>query len=319
MLCPLGPFVHPPHSIPLRRNLRVSASVFEDGGWKSGWGSHPNFQKHRTENRNGATTDPIVRIYSLLFISDKVWQRQRLSLFGFLDKSRTSLSTWRDTVFVMFVFVFASELWFLSCIRKPSVELLIKPSRLFTVSMQSLTTRRCSWHRYLKWVTNLTCTQPHCSIAVASFVLHYIIIFSLVLVHLHQPLSRSLNADVPEQLITPLVSLGHISMLAPDQFASPMKSIVANFIVKDLLMNDRVCAGLNAHRHFCGCDWRFKVKTFLIFIILQSAGDKNGKLWTTDEEVSPEVLAKVRERPQWCLLLLWPELFAIYVLLQSTT
>lgn len=55
-----------------------------------------------------------------------------------------------------------------------------------------------------------------------------------------QPLSRSLNADVPEQLITPLVSLGHISMLAPDQFASPMKSIVANFIVKDLLMNDRV-------------------------------------------------------------------------------
>ncbi|EPY78006.1 hypothetical protein CB1_001141010 [Camelus ferus] len=57
-----------------------------------------------------------------------------------------------------------------------------------------------------------------------------------------KPLSRSLNADVPEQLITPLVSLGHISMLAPDQFASPMKSVVANFIVKDLLMNDRVQA-----------------------------------------------------------------------------
>lgn len=26
---------------------------------------------------------------------------------------------------------------------------------------------------------------------------------------------------------------------------------------------------------------------------LQSVGNKNGKLWTTDEEVSPEVLAKV--------------------------
>lgn len=64
----------------------------------------------------------------------------------------------------------------------------------------------------------------------------------------HQPLSRSLNADVPEQLITPLVSLGHISMLAPDQFASPMKSIVANFIVKDLLMNDRVCAAHTIYR-----------------------------------------------------------------------
>ncbi|XP_053474983.1 sister chromatid cohesion protein PDS5 homolog A isoform X2 [Ictalurus furcatus] len=84
------------------------------------------------------------------------------------------------------------------------------------------------------------------------------------LAQIFEPLSRSLNADVPEQLITPLVSLGHISMLAPDQFASPMKSIVANFIVKDLLMNDR------------------------------SVGSKNGRLWTTDDEVSPEVLAKVQ-------------------------
>ncbi|XP_033871267.3 sister chromatid cohesion protein PDS5 homolog A [Acipenser ruthenus] len=83
------------------------------------------------------------------------------------------------------------------------------------------------------------------------------------LAQIFEPLSRSLNADVPEQLITPLVSLGHISMLAPDQFASPMKSIVANFIVKDLLMNDR------------------------------SVGNKNGKLWCPDEEVSSEVLAKV--------------------------
>ncbi|CAL1601436.1 unnamed protein product [Knipowitschia caucasica] len=84
------------------------------------------------------------------------------------------------------------------------------------------------------------------------------------LAQIFEPLSRSLNADVPEQLVTPLVSLGHIAMLAPDQFASPMKSIVANFIVKDLLMNDR------------------------------TMGNKNGKLWSTDEEVSPEVLAKVQ-------------------------
>lgn len=28
-------------------------------------------------------------------------------------------------------------------------------------------------------------------------------------------------------------------------------------------------------------------------LCLQSVGNKNGKLWTTDEEVSPEVLAKV--------------------------
>uniref|UniRef100_A0A4W3IM19 PDS5 cohesin associated factor A n=1 Tax=Callorhinchus milii TaxID=7868 RepID=A0A4W3IM19_CALMI len=84
------------------------------------------------------------------------------------------------------------------------------------------------------------------------------------LAQIFEPLSKNLNADAPEQLITPLVSLGHIAMLAPDQFASPMKSVVANFIVKDLLMNDRF------------------------------AGGKNGKLWTPDEEVSPEVLAKVQ-------------------------
>lgn len=104
-----------------------------------------------------------------------------------------------------------------------------------------------------------------------------------------QPLSRSLNADVPEQLITPLVSLGHIAMLAPDQFASPMKSIVANFIVKDLLMNDRVCR-LES--------WKkaaiyLKTRLICVFAWIQSVGNKNGKLWTTDEEVSPEVLAKV--------------------------
>lgn len=43
-----------------------------------------------------------------------------------------------------------------------------------------------------------------------------------------------------EQLITPLTTLGHLAMLAPEQFAAPLKSLVANFIVKDLLMNDRV-------------------------------------------------------------------------------
>lgn len=114
-----------------------------------------------------------------------------------------------------------------------------------------------------------------------------------------QPLSRSLNADVPEQLITPLVSLGHIAMLAPDQFASPMKSIVANFIVKDLLMNDRVGRTLtkvleNVDVYLKAClTWFCFVFVCFYKICLQSVGNKNGKLWTTDEEVSPEVLAKV--------------------------
>lgn len=55
-----------------------------------------------------------------------------------------------------------------------------------------------------------------------------------------QPLHKSLDPSNLEHLITPLVSIGHIALLAPDQFAAPLKSLVATFIVKDLLMSDRV-------------------------------------------------------------------------------
>ncbi|KAG9348468.1 hypothetical protein JZ751_002203 [Albula glossodonta] len=68
----------------------------------------------------------------------------------------------------------------------------------------------------------------------------------------------------PDQLITPLTTLGHLAMLAPEQFAGPLKSLVANFIVKDLLMNDR------------------------------APGKKTTKLWVPDDEVSPETLAKIQ-------------------------
>lgn len=58
--------------------------------------------------------------------------------------------------------------------------------------------------------------------------------------HPLQPLHKSLDTTNMEQLITPLTTLGHLAQLAPEQFAAPLKSLVANFIVKDLLMNDRV-------------------------------------------------------------------------------
>ncbi|KAF4025654.1 hypothetical protein G4228_017621 [Cervus hanglu yarkandensis] len=54
-----------------------------------------------------------------------------------------------------------------------------------------------------------------------------------------EPLHKSLDPSNLEHLITPLVTIGHIALLAPDQFAAPLKSLVATFIVKDLLMNDR--------------------------------------------------------------------------------
>ncbi|MBN3314043.1 PDS5B protein, partial [Atractosteus spatula] len=79
-----------------------------------------------------------------------------------------------------------------------------------------------------------------------------------------EPLHKSLDPASPEQLITPLTTIGHLAMLAPEQFASPLKSLVANFIVKDLLMNDRI------------------------------PGKKTTKLWVPDDEVSPETLAKIQ-------------------------
>uniref|UniRef100_A0A8C2X6Z5 PDS5 cohesin associated factor B n=1 Tax=Cyclopterus lumpus TaxID=8103 RepID=A0A8C2X6Z5_CYCLU len=79
-----------------------------------------------------------------------------------------------------------------------------------------------------------------------------------------EPLHKGLDPANLEQLITPLTTLGHLAQLAPEQFAAPLKSLVANFIVKDLLMNDRI------------------------------PGKKTTKLWVPDEEVSPETLAKIQ-------------------------
>lgn len=41
--------------------------------------------------------------------------------------------------------------WFPSCIRRPSGEHLTRPSRLSTAYTPFSTTRRCSWHRFLRW------------------------------------------------------------------------------------------------------------------------------------------------------------------------
>uniref|UniRef100_A0AAY4CW91 PDS5 cohesin associated factor B n=1 Tax=Denticeps clupeoides TaxID=299321 RepID=A0AAY4CW91_9TELE len=79
-----------------------------------------------------------------------------------------------------------------------------------------------------------------------------------------EPLHKTLDSDNMEALTTPLTTLGHLAMLAPEQFAGPLKSLVANFIVKDLLMNDR------------------------------TPGKKTTKLWVPDDEVSPETLAKIQ-------------------------
>ncbi|XP_057676684.1 sister chromatid cohesion protein PDS5 homolog B [Corythoichthys intestinalis] len=79
-----------------------------------------------------------------------------------------------------------------------------------------------------------------------------------------EPLHKGLDPANLEQLITPLSTLGHLAQLAPEQFAAPLKSLVANFIVKDLLMNDRI------------------------------PGKKTTKLWVPDDEVSPETMAKIQ-------------------------
>ncbi|KAJ8342625.1 hypothetical protein SKAU_G00325530 [Synaphobranchus kaupii] len=79
-----------------------------------------------------------------------------------------------------------------------------------------------------------------------------------------EPLQKGLDSACPDKLITPLSTLGHLALLAPEQFAGPLKSLVANFIVKELLMNDRIL------------------------------GKKTTKLWVPDDEVSQETLAKIQ-------------------------
>ncbi|XP_048836647.1 sister chromatid cohesion protein PDS5 homolog B [Brienomyrus brachyistius] len=79
-----------------------------------------------------------------------------------------------------------------------------------------------------------------------------------------QPLHQALDAGSPEKLITPLITLGHLAMLAPGQFSSSLKSLVANFVIKDLLMNDQI------------------------------PGKKAAKLWAPHDELSPETLAKIQ-------------------------
>lgn len=56
-------------------------------------------------------------------------------------------------------------------------------------------------------------------------------------------------------------------------------------ILTEICWNRVVCLYKQRKEWECECD---------VLLCLQSVGNKNGKLWTTDEEVSPEVLAKVR-------------------------
>ncbi|XP_041088955.1 sister chromatid cohesion protein PDS5 homolog B isoform X2 [Polyodon spathula] len=79
-----------------------------------------------------------------------------------------------------------------------------------------------------------------------------------------EPLHKSLDPANLDQLITPLTTIGHLAMLAPEQFSGPLKSLVANVIVKDLLMNDRLPC------------------------------KKTTKLWVPDDEVSSETLVKIQ-------------------------
>lgn len=41
-----------------------------------------------------------------------------------------------------------------------------------------------------------------------------------------QPLHKGLDLEDLDQLITPLTTLGHLALLAPEQFAAPLKSLI---------------------------------------------------------------------------------------------
>ena len=54
-----------------------------------------------------------------------------------------------------------------------------------------------------------------------------------------QHLQKNMDLDSPN-FLTSLVGIGHMAQLCPGEFATPVKGIVSKFIVKDLLMQDRV-------------------------------------------------------------------------------
>ena len=59
--------------------------------------------------------------------------------------------------------------------------------------------------------------------------------FQLYLQHLKK------NMDLESTYFIPsMVAIGHMAQLCPGEFASPVRTIVTKFIVKELLMQDRV-------------------------------------------------------------------------------
>ena len=82
-----------------------------------------------------------------------------------------------------------------------------------------------------------------------------ILLFRLYLQHLKK------NMDLDSTYFIPsMVAIGHMAQLCPGEFASPVRTIVTKFIVKELLMQDRVSSS------FVGC---FKaVCTVLKFVLI---------------------------------------------------
>ncbi|XP_077867919.1 sister chromatid cohesion protein PDS5 homolog A-B-like [Saccoglossus kowalevskii] len=78
-----------------------------------------------------------------------------------------------------------------------------------------------------------------------------------------ESLRKGLTTDA-ENLQTAMTSLGHLALLSGQQFVMSMRSLVAKFIVKEVLMQDR------------------------------NAPIKNKKLWCHDDEVSEECYVKIR-------------------------
>lgn len=60
-------------------------------------------------------------------------------------------------------------------------------------------------------------------------------IFDQIFTHL----KKNMDLDSPN-FLTSLVAIGHMTQLCPSEFAPAVKNIVSRFIVKELLMQDRV-------------------------------------------------------------------------------
>lgn len=102
-----------------------------------------------------------------------------------------------------------------------------------------------------------------------------------------QSLLKHLDYD-DQHFTTILVSLGQVAKLQPRVFAPKHKSVIKDFLVKELMVVDRVCANIV---------WARNAGALSADLLLQAENEfaENDKEWADDDTVSCEAKMKVND------------------------